>query len=170
MTRCVAIRFRLCWRHSLSVLTWSLQKGPEGEITRETGSRGWKEGPREDRERASWQRKAEENSRFEIAVQRMTQSAEGGCEKTEVGQRRESTEVRKTTAKTYWPTEAGLTNARRCQHCKWLVRISFEYTLTLAHRMHSVTDFPFLVLGVDPSPCLFVCSVPPPSQLCFAYL
>ena len=64
-------------------------------------------------ERFCWQKKAEENSRLEIAVQRRTQSTEGGSEQTEAGQRSESTEVRKTTAKTCWPTEAGLTNARR---------------------------------------------------------
>ena len=40
----------------------------EDEISRETGSGGGKEGPREDRERR-WQRKAEENGRLEIAVQ-----------------------------------------------------------------------------------------------------
>ena len=40
-------------------------------------------------ERASLQRKAEENSRFEIAVQRRTQSAEGGSEKMEAGQSRD---------------------------------------------------------------------------------
>ena len=34
-------------------------------------------------------------------------------EKMDVGQRREWTEVRKTAAKTCWPTAAGLTNARR---------------------------------------------------------
>ena len=37
--------------------------------------------------------------------------------KMEAWHRRESTEGRKATAKTCWPTEAGLTNARRCQHC-----------------------------------------------------
>ena len=44
--------------------------------------------------------KGKENSRLEIAVQGRSQSAEGGSEKTEVGQRRESIEVRKTIAKT----------------------------------------------------------------------
>ena len=41
-----------------------------------------------------------------------------------------------------------------------------EYTLALAHRIHSVTDVSFLALGADPSPCLFVCSFLPPSRLC----
>ena len=105
----VAIRFRL------SVLAWNPQKEPEDEICRKTGSGGGKEGLREDRD-SICQSRAEENSRLEIAVERMTQSAEGGSEKMEVGQRRESTEVRWATAKTCWPTEAGLTNAGRSQH------------------------------------------------------
>ena len=71
---------------------------------------------REKTERVSRQRRAKETSRLEIAVQRMRQSAEGGNENMEVGQRREPTEVKKMTAKTCWPTEAGLTNAKRCQH------------------------------------------------------
>ena len=56
-----------------------------------------------ERAKGSWQRKAEENSRLEIAVQRRTQ------------------EVRKMIAKTCSPTEAGLTNARRSQHGPWLL-------------------------------------------------
>ena len=37
-----------------------------------------------------------------------------------------------------------------------LREFSFEYTLALAHRMHSVTDFSFLVSRANPSLCLFV--------------
>ena len=55
---------------------------------------------REKTERDQLTKEGEENSRLEIAVQRIGQSAEGGSEKMEVGQRRESTEVRKVTAKT----------------------------------------------------------------------
>ena len=53
VTRCIAIHFRLYWRHSddLFVLARNLHKGPEGEIFYETGNEGGKEGPREDRER-----------------------------------------------------------------------------------------------------------------------
>ena len=105
----------------------------------------------------------EENSRLEIAVQRMTQSAEGSSEKMEVGQRRESTEVRKATAKTCWPTEAGLNNARRCQYCLWLCesfaqnrRLWLSTNARRAAQCH--IDFPLLALGADSSPCLFVCS------------
>ena len=53
MTRCVAIRF-VCvgatQMISLSVLARNSHKGPEDEISHETGSGGGKEGPREDRE------------------------------------------------------------------------------------------------------------------------
>ena len=62
--------------------------------------------------------RSERGQKKESAVgSRRDQSTEGGSEKMEAGQRRESTEVRKTTAKTCWHAEAGLTNARRCQHC-----------------------------------------------------
>ena len=39
VTRCIAIRFRLCWRHSddLFVLARNTHKGPEDEISRKTG-------------------------------------------------------------------------------------------------------------------------------------
>ena len=91
--------------------------------------RKWTREGRSERRRES----AEEDSRIEIAVQRRTQSAEGGSEKMETEQRRESTEVRKTTAQTCWPTEAGLTNAR-----KWVsipsgfVEVSCKYTPAIA--------------------------------------
>ena len=74
-------------------------------------SRNWKDEERKVREKRrdqspvrieeSQQKGAEENSRLEIEVQRRTQSEEGGSENMEAGQRRQSTEVRKTTAKTY---------------------------------------------------------------------
>ena len=64
------------------------------------------------------------------------QSAEGGLRRWKQGREERRTEVRKTTAKTCWPTEAGLTNMRRCQHCLWLCKFSLVYTLTLARRMH----------------------------------
>ena len=64
-----------------------------------TRSGGGKEGLREDK-KSQLTKEGEENSRLEIAVQRMTQSAEGSSKKMAVGQRRESTEVRKATAKT----------------------------------------------------------------------
>ena len=113
VSRCVAIRFRLCWRHSDNLFVCFGAKPtqrarsparPEVEEGRKVS---------EKTERVSWQRKAEENSRLEIAVWGRTRSTEGGSEKMEVEQRREPTEVRKVTAKTCWPTKAGLTNARR---------------------------------------------------------
>ena len=118
-TRCVAMCFCLCWHHSDDLLVCFGMKPTqrtEGEISHKTGSERGKESPREDWE-GSWQNREEETSRLEIVIQRMRQSAEGGSEKMEVGQRREPTEVRKMTAKTCWPTEAGLTNMRRYQHC-----------------------------------------------------
>ena len=54
---------------SLSVLARNPHKGPEDEISHQTGSGGEKEGLRGDRE-SSLQRKAAKNSRLEIAVQR----------------------------------------------------------------------------------------------------
>ena len=83
----------------MSVLARNPHKGPEDEISLETTRGGGKECPREDRE-TQLPKEGEETSRLEIAVQGMTQSAEGGNEKMEVGLRRESTEVRKVTAKT----------------------------------------------------------------------
>ena len=51
--QCVAIRFRLCWRHFDDLFvcfgTKSTQR-TEDDISHETGSGGGKEGPREDRE------------------------------------------------------------------------------------------------------------------------
>ena len=52
-------------RISLSALVRNPHKGPNGETSRETGSGGGKEGPRE----SSRQRRAEEDGRLEIAVQ-----------------------------------------------------------------------------------------------------
>ena len=143
-TRCIAIRFRLCWRHSDDLFVCFSAKPTqktEGEICHETGSGGGKEGPREDRE-DSWQSRTEENSRLEIAVQRMRLSAEGGSEKMDIGQRRESTEVRKATAKTCWPTEAGLTNARRCQLVCGLEEVSCKIHANNSLQMYSVRQTP----------------------------
>ena len=101
-------------RIPLSALARNSHKGFAHVISHKSGRT--MEG-RSERRQKSQQKGAEENSQLEIEVQRKTQSAEGGSEKMEAGQRRESTEVKKTTVKTYWPSEAGLTNARRCQHC-----------------------------------------------------
>ena len=53
VTRCVAL-VSVCvdtgQRISLSVLAWNPHRGPQGEISRVTGSGGGKERPREDRE------------------------------------------------------------------------------------------------------------------------
>ena len=75
-------------RISLSALVWNSHKGLEGKISHKTGSGGGREVP-EKTERVSWQRRAEENSRLEIAVQRRTQSAERGSEKMESEQSRD---------------------------------------------------------------------------------
>ena len=68
---------------SLSVLAWNPHKGLEGWK--------WRRGGRSQRRQreTSWQRKAEENSWLEIALQRRTQSSEGGSEKMEAGQSRD---------------------------------------------------------------------------------
>ena len=74
----LAIRFRLCWRHSDDLLVCFGTKPTqrtEDEISRESGSGGWKEGPKEDGE-SCWQSRAEEDSRLEIAAWRRTQSTE----------------------------------------------------------------------------------------------
>ena len=63
-------------RISLSALARDLLKGPNGEISRETGSGGGKEGSRE----SSRQQRAEEDDRLEIAVQGKDPSAEGGSD------------------------------------------------------------------------------------------
>ena len=75
-------------------------KGPRARSpARPEVEEGRKEGPREDRESQLTKEGRREQS-ADKAVQRRTQSEEGGNEKMEPGQRRESTEVRKTTAKT----------------------------------------------------------------------
>ena len=75
---------------------------PKPEWTREGRSR-------ENRERQLTTEGRREQSAWDSSSGKDTV----GSEKMEVGQRRESTEVKKTTAKTCWSTEAGLTNARR---------------------------------------------------------
>ena len=123
VTRCVAIRFRLCWRDSDDLFVWfgvKPRQRTEGEISRETGSGGGKEGPREDRENQL----TEQGRRDQLAWYSCPENETVGRrrqEKMEDGQRRESTEIRKATAKTCWLTEARLTNTRRCQHCSWLL-------------------------------------------------
>ena len=79
-------------------------------------------------ERVSWQRRPEEDGQQKGPVDRTGQS---GRWKQCREERR--TEVRKTTVKTYWPTEAGLANAR-----KWVgilsgfVEVSRKYMSTIA--------------------------------------
>ena len=111
VTQSVAIRSRLCWRHSddLFVLAWN--------HTRDWGRdfpRDWKwrmEGRSERRQRDQL---TEQERRDQSAWDSCPENATVGRrrqEKMEAEQRRKSTEVRNAT------TEAGLTNARICQHC-----------------------------------------------------
>ena len=53
VTQCIAIRFRLCWNYSDDLFVCFGAKPTQGtgdEISRETGSRRGKKGPREDKE------------------------------------------------------------------------------------------------------------------------
>ena len=78
-------------------------------------------------------------------------------------------EVRKTTAKTCWHTEAGLTNARRqVSIASGLVRVHARVSSQKAENVSKTSLY--LALGANPGPCLFVCSFLPLSRLCFAYL
>ena len=131
--RCWAFIVSVCvgasQRILLSVLARNPKKGPAHEISHEPGS-GWrKESPWEYRRSES-----AEGSRRELSA--WYSSPEGGCEKMEAGQRRESTEVRKTTAK-HLLTYRGRVNQRgkmsALQVALW--EFSLEYTFALAHRM-----------------------------------
>ena len=109
---------------------------------------------RESVDKGGWRELSAEGSRRD-------QSAERDSAKMRVGHRGDqSTEVRKTTAKTCWPTEAGLTNTR-CQHCKGFVRVF------VSSQDAQICHFSLRVLGANPSQCLFFCSFLPPSRLCF---
>ena len=165
MTRCVAIRFRWCRRHSDDLFVCFGTKPAqrtEGEISHETGSEGRKEGPREDRK----QRRAGENSWLEIAVQRMRQSAEGGSEKMDVGLRREPTEVRKMAAKTCWPTEAEKMSALLVAFVEVSCKIHAKYTESctkVSHRLPPSCAWnwlkPVFVLFFHPLGCaLHICN------------
>ena len=102
LTRCVAICFRLCWRHLDDLFVLALN--PHKELWARSPVRSEVEERRKVQEKTeivSWQSRGEETIRLDIAVQKMRQLAEGGTEKMEVRQRREPTEVRKMTAKTY---------------------------------------------------------------------
>ena len=148
--RGVPVRESVClfWRetHKKSLRTSSRIR-PEGQ---------GKEGPRRR------QRELVDNGEQKKAVRRWKQGKEG-----------RRIEFRKTTAKTCWPTEAGLTNARR------QVSIASGFVGVFA-RVHArvssqngqkvLQNFLFLALGANPGPCLSVYSFLPPSQLCFAYL
>ena len=71
VTRCVAIRFRLCWRHTDDLFVWFGAKPTqrtEDEITSEIGSGGEKR-IAEKTERPTWQSWEEEDGWLEIAVQ-----------------------------------------------------------------------------------------------------
>ena len=150
---------------------------------RETHTKNWgqdlprdrkwrrKEGPREDRE-SSWQSREEETSRREIAVQRMSQQKEAGKD----GSRAEKRVNRSQKGDCLdLLTYRGQVNLREKMSallsafvevsCKIHARDSLQM-----HRECTVSPTPFLALGADPSPCLFVCSFFPPSRLCFAYL
>ena len=105
-------------------------------------------------------RKFSEISRQDRAVRRSGQNrpVKRTDQSTEVGGR---WRLRKTFQ------DSGLTNAR-----KWVcipsgfVRVSPEYTLVLAHRMHkSVTNFSLLAVEAKPIPWLFVLFLPP-TRLC----
>ena len=108
-------------------------------------------------ERLSWQRRAEEGSR-----------------EIKAGQRREKNRGQKDwllrpvdLQRPGWPTRED-----KSALLVALWEFSLAYTFALAHRIPQKLSqtSPFLALGVNPSPCLFVCSFLPPSRLCFAYL
>ena len=74
--------------------------------------------------------------------------------------REERTKVRKTTAKICWPTEAGLNNSRRqvsiaSGFVRVFARVHARVSSQNAQKMSQTS--PFLTLGANPSPCLFVC-------------
>ena len=101
-------------------------------------------------------KEAEENSRLGVAVQRMSQLA-GGSEKMAVGQRKESTEVRKVTAKL---TYRGRVNQRE-KKSAWLVACE-NFARVHAHvstQNAKCHKLPSLAFGANPSPCLFFSSI-----------
>ena len=157
----------LCWafvvlvyvgasqRIPLSALSRNPHKGPEREISRETGNGQVKEGPKEDRK--SWLTK-ESRSR--------QSGDESRAEKREQKSERRLRPV--DLQRPGWPTRE---NKSALLVALW--EFSLKYTLTLAHRMHKKCHklLPFLRLELTQvCVCLFVCSFLPPSRLCFAYL
>ena len=130
-------------------------------------------------------RKVQEIYRQERAVKRRSQSGEGSgrdqsteqvSQEMRVGQRGDpSTEFRKAFAKTCWPTDAGLTNARilvsiPSGFVRVFARVHAHVSSQKAQKVSQTSP-----LGVNPSPCLFVClfvylfvcSFLPPSRLCW---
>ena len=137
---CVCVCVCVRWSENLFVCFGAKPtQRTEDEISRETGSGGGKEGPmgrqrgqltKEDGER-SRQRRAEETSRLEIVVQ--------GKDGQQKGKQ----------SKVSW-------------HSLWLLqKFRPKYTHVIVYRCTENAKChktPFLALGADPSPCLFVCS------------
>ena len=142
-----SISFHLCWHWSENLFVCFGTKPTQRAWGRDLPQdRKWrKEGRSQRRQRVSWQRIAEENSRLEIAVQRRTQSTEGGSEKMEVGQSRD---------------ESAFLVAL------WKFRkIHAHDSLQMHGELHkSVTNSLLLHLELTQ---VCVCSFVPPSQLCF---
>ena len=146
--------------NSLSVLARNPHKGPAREISHKTRNRRGKEGPREDRKTQS------------AKGSRRDQSTEQVSQEMRVGQRGDqSTEVRKVAAKTCWPTDAGLTNARRWVSIpSGFVEVSRKYTPAITRKCtESYTKvsqtFPLLCVELtQASDCLFFFSSTP--RLC----
>ena len=155
----VSVGVGACQRIPLSVLAQNPHKWTVRKISHETGGRRGKEVLREDR-RTQWA----EGSRRDQSTEQISQEIR-------VGQRGDqSTEIRKAAARTYWPKNTGLTNARRCRHSSWLCGSFAQIHTQDSRQMHgellkSVTDFPPLALGANPSPIICPSFLLPP-RLC----
>ena len=105
------------------VLARNPHKGLVHEISHETGRRRGKGGPRDIRQDRTVSRR-----------ERRDQSTEHVSQEMRVGQRGDqSTEVRKAAARTCWPTDTGLTNARiGVSIPSGSVEVSHKYTPVIA--------------------------------------
>ena len=120
-----------------------------------------------------WTRKGRSQKRQKKTVCRRDQSIEQAVTWWKQGREERRAEVRKTTAKTCWPTETVWTNAKRqVSIVSGFVRVFIRVKACISSQNSqkvSQTSL-FLALGAGPSPCFSVCSFLPHSRLCFTYL
>ena len=168
VTRCVAIRFRLCWRHLDDLLVCfgakPTQKAWGRDLSRD---RKWRRAGKSQREQLTKQDRREQSAWDSCpendTVSRMRQWEDGGRAEKRVNRSQKGdcqdlliyrARVNQREKMSAWLVA-----------CENFVRIH-AHVSTQKAKCHKV---PPLALGANPSPCLFVCSFLPPSRLCFVW-